>query len=103
MVHCYKCAFKHVYAAKRVYYELRHGYASDPVHIAWFVAEMSCATDHLSEQQPDMAESLRLDRLKVFDEMVSFPGPVIFSPDFDGYIKEIFKLIVNIDKNKGGV
>ena len=94
MVDCYKCAFKHISVAKRVYYELRHGYHNDVVHIAWFVAEMACAADHLADKQPDMAEALRKDRLQVSEEMLITQGPPKHLPEFDGYLKEVYRLML---------
>jgi hypothetical protein len=93
MIECYKCAFKHISSAKVIYDELRQGYHTDPLHVSWFVGEMSCAAAHLIDKQPDMADAIRTDRIRVSDEILATSCPPKYLPEFDVYIKEVYRLM----------
>jgi len=80
--------------AMRVWTELQQGYAGDDPHIASFVADMSCAAEHLFRKQPELAEAIRADRIKVFDELLENPGVAPkHEPAFFEYLEAVLGLI----------
>lgn len=102
---CYKCAFKHLSMAKKVWTELHTGYAGDIPHIASLIGDLACAEAHLFEKQPDLAAAIRTDRRKIFDEVLAHPDkPPDHKPDFNVYLDAVFQLEVielSTEKDKG--
>ena len=103
MFFCYRCAYKHLAMAARVWDELQGGYAEDTAHIAALIGDLAWASDHVRELQPDIAHQIREDRLKVMEELIKYPGqPPKSRPAFEDYFKLILQFLQE-DFRKHGV
>lgn len=103
MQQCYKCAFKHIAQASKVFDELRQGYEADVSHIGEVVGNLACAADHLLDKQPDLSNEIRSDRVEFLNSVVENPGksPIV-SPDFSGYLRVLFELMLDEERMKNG-
>jgi hypothetical protein len=99
MLSCYKCAFKHLSQAQRVYGEICQGYAGDVEHLASLVGDLACASDHLLEKQPDLAGVIRGDRILLLDFFAARPGEIpTYRPDFKTYLRLVIDLMVEDER-----
>lgn len=97
---CYECAFKHLSVASRVWVELQNGYGDDVGHISAFLGDLACAAEHLYETQPELASSIRNDRIVLLKEFVDKPGlPPNTRPSFEEYMRVLLE-IMQSEKSK---
>jgi hypothetical protein len=105
MITCMKCAIKHITTASRIYGELHQGYANDMEHLSALLGELSCASDQLYDKQPDIAEMIRQDRIKILDNFIEHEDePPTHRPQFEEYFAVLLGLLItDYKKENGGV
>ena len=94
MLFCYRCAYKHLSMAFRVWDELHSGYAGDTAHTASLMADLAWASEHLQDRQPDIAAQIRSARLLIMEELITRPGEAPTTrPAFEEYLQLVLSLL----------